>query len=59
MPEQHSAPVGFRFTEEMKGFISPGQHTCQQGYDEGKAQGLALMFHLTIAMEDLDAFIRI
>lgn len=57
MPDPHRTPVAFRFTEEMKGFISPGQHTYQQGYDEGRAQGLALMFHLTIAMDDLDAFI--
>lgn len=57
MPDPHRTPVAFRFTEEMKGFISPGQHTFQQGYDEGKTQGLALMFHLTIAMDDLDAFI--
>jgi cholesterol oxidase len=57
MPEHRTPPVGFRFTEEMKGFMSPGQHTCQQGYEEGKVQGLALMFHLTIAMDDLDAFI--
>ena len=56
MPEQHSAPVGFRFTEEMKGFISRDQHTCQQGYDEGKAQGLALMFHLTIRTDDVEEF---
>lgn len=57
MPEPLPTPVAFQFTEEMKGYISPGQHTCQQGYDEGKAGGLALMFHLTIRIDDLDAFI--
>ena len=57
MPEPLPTPVAFQFTEEMKGYISPGQHTCQQGYDEGKAGGLALMFHLTICIDDLDAFI--
>jgi cholesterol oxidase len=58
MPEPRKTPIALQFTEEMKGFISPGQHTWQQGFDEGKAQGLDLMFRLTIAIDDLDAFIE-
>jgi cholesterol oxidase len=57
MPDSVHTPVAFQFTEEMRGYVSPGQHTCQQGHDEGEAAGLDLMFHLTIRMEDLDAFI--
>lgn len=46
-----------RFTEEMLGFASPAAPDHKAGYLSGKASGWSLMFHLTIRVEDLDAFV--
>lgn len=51
-------PVAFRFTEEMKGFLSLGQHASREGYERGKTDGTPLMFHLTIRTDDLDRFLE-
>ncbi|MCW2776657.1 MAG: FAD-dependent oxidoreductase [Frankiales bacterium] len=45
------------FTEEMKGFVTFGEADPQRGHDVGREQGTSLMFHLTIAVEDVDAFV--
>ena len=50
-------PVAFHFTEEMKGFVGPGQTTFRDGYAKGKAACSWLSFHLTIKTEDLDVFL--
>ena len=46
-----------RFTEEMTGFAWPGAATYREGWDQGKAEAWTLMFHLTIWVDDLDAFL--
>ena len=46
-----------RFTEEMTGFAWPGAATYRGGWDKGKAEAWTLMFHLTIWVDDLDAFL--
>jgi cholesterol oxidase len=46
-----------RFTEEMGGFLAPGAGDAAQGWLQGKALGWSLMFHLTIWVDDLDAFL--
>jgi cholesterol oxidase len=55
MPD--SKAVSLRFTEEMKGFATLGQQTCQEGFERGEAAGTPLSFRLTIVMDDLDRFI--
>jgi cholesterol oxidase len=52
-----SQTVGLEFTEEMKGFVSIGESDYQRGYRQGKEDGTACMFHLTIATDDVDRFI--
>jgi cholesterol oxidase len=45
------------FIEEMKGFVTFNEGDYQKGFDRGQASGSAVMFHLTIATDDADAFI--
>ncbi len=45
------------FTEEMKGFVTVGELDYDRGAREGKRSGGALMFHLTIEVADIDAFV--
>jgi cholesterol oxidase len=49
--------VSLAFTEEMKGYVSFGEPDFDSGFRAGKDAGMAFMFHLTIATEDLDRFI--
>jgi cholesterol oxidase len=51
------APVGVSFTEEMKGFVAFGESDFDRGFRTGRQSGTALMFHLTITVDDLDRFI--
>lgn len=46
-----------RFTEEMTGAISFGARTFSDGYDQGLASWTPCMFHLTISVDDVPAFI--
>lgn len=46
-----------QFTEEMKGFFAFGEPDYQRGFDRGQAARWAVMFHLTIATDDSDAFV--
>lgn len=50
-------PVGFRFTEEMRGFVSFGQTAYDRGRAQGEAAGETCMFHVTVRIPDLDAFL--
>ena len=52
----HDAQTSLRFTEEMKGFLVEGQSDYQVGYSEGKQQGTAAMFHLTIEVDGVHRF---
>jgi cholesterol oxidase len=50
-------PVAVSFTEEMKGFVTPGASDYGSGYRTGRENRTGLMFHLTITAEDIDAFV--
>jgi cholesterol oxidase len=52
-----SGRYDLRFTEEMRGWFSYGEREFQRGRDRGRAEGSALMFHLTISVADVDRFI--
>ncbi len=52
------SPIAFQFTEEMKGYLSPGQSNFEDGYREGQEQSGFLLFHLTIKTGDLDHFLE-
>jgi cholesterol oxidase len=45
------------FTEKMKGFVTFNEGDYEKGFDRGQASGSAVMFHLTIATDDANAFI--
>jgi cholesterol oxidase len=45
------------FTEEMKGFISPGEVEYEAAFREGRGAGRSLAFHLTIATDDVGSFV--
>jgi hypothetical protein len=46
-----------RFTEEMRGYMTFGEPSCERGYEHGRASDTALMFHLTIDVDDVDALV--
>jgi cholesterol oxidase len=56
-PGPAQAATSLEFTEEMKGYVTRGELDYQRGYEQGKADGSFLMFHLTIAADDVDRFI--
>jgi len=45
------------FTEEMKGFVTLGATDFEAGEKQGRADGNACMFHLTITTDDVDRFV--
>ncbi|HZA58721.1 MAG TPA: GMC family oxidoreductase [Solirubrobacterales bacterium] len=51
------ARAAVSFTEEMKGFVAFGETDYEEGFRAGRESGTALMFHLTITADDIDAFI--
>lgn len=53
----HAEPVSLSFTEEMKGFISPGEVDYNAGFEKGRASGTTLMVHLTIETDDAASFV--
>jgi predicted acylesterase/phospholipase RssA len=52
----NQVPTKLSFTEEMKGFWSPGTADFDVGLKQGTANGTGLMFHLTIAINGVHAF---
>jgi cholesterol oxidase len=52
-------PIAFQFTEDMRGFVTFAQTNFQDGYDQGRRDGTALMFHLTLKTDDLDRFLSV
>lgn len=50
-------PTRLSFTEEMKGFWSAGETDFARGSSKGQAAGTDLMFHLTIAIDGVHAFV--
>jgi predicted patatin/cPLA2 family phospholipase len=50
-------PTKLWFTEEMKGFWSVGESDFASGSTKGQAAGIDLMFHLTITLDGVHAFV--
>lgn len=53
----HEAYTELEFTEIMKGYVAAEEAEYRSGYDEGKAQGSALKFQLTIKVEGVNRFL--
>lgn len=51
------SPTAIQFTEKMRGFVSFDETAYQNGYEQGRAAGTALMFQLTIRTDDVDRFV--
>jgi cholesterol oxidase len=51
-------PASLEFTEKMRGFISFGEDDFDKGFRKGKKEGTALMFHLTVHMDDMERFVK-
>lgn len=51
-----AVPAGMRFTEEMLGHVTFGEQDHHRGAVAGRDGAVALMFRLTIAVEDIDRF---
>lgn len=56
-PPDMRAATELRFTEEMKGFCSHGPAEYDVAFREGKRASRAIMFHLTITVDDVDRFV--
>jgi len=56
-PEVHTAQTRLEFTEEMKGYVTPGESDYDRGFQTGREQGNFLMFHLTIKIDDVNRFV--
>jgi predicted acylesterase/phospholipase RssA len=50
-------PTTLAFTEEMAGHVGLGETDYLKGRAKGRDQGTPLMFHLTIAVDDLARFV--
>ena len=51
-------PASLEFTEKMRGFITFGEDDFDKGFRQGKKDRTALMFHLTVLMQDIERFVR-
>ena len=51
-----TGPSSVQFTEEMLGHVTFGETDYERGADAGRDGSAALMFHLTIAVEDVERF---
>jgi cholesterol oxidase len=45
------------FTEEMKGYVTPGETDYDRGFRTGQTAGTFLMFHLTIQVSGVERFL--
>jgi cholesterol oxidase len=52
-----SSATSVAFTEEMKGYVAFGESDPVTGDSAGRRDDTALMFHLTIRMDDIDEFV--
>ena len=50
-------PIGFRFIETMRGHWTPGETDPGAGADRGRQSNSTLAVRLSIAIEDMDAFL--
>ncbi|MEA2221652.1 MAG: cholesterol oxidase, partial [Solirubrobacteraceae bacterium] len=51
-------PASLEFTEKMRGFVTFGEDDFDKGFLQGKKDRTALMFHLTVLMEDMERFVQ-
>jgi cholesterol oxidase len=51
-------PASLEFTEKMRGFVTFGEDDFDKGFRQGKKDRTALMFHLTVLMEDMERFVK-
>jgi hypothetical protein len=52
-----TAQTKLQFSEVMKGFLAQGQDEFEAGFAQGKADGMAASFSLTIKMDGVDRFV--
>ena len=57
-PPASEHPASLEFTEKMRGFITFGEDDFDKGFRAGKKAKTALMFHLTVLMDDIERFIE-
>ncbi|HEX4447692.1 MAG TPA: patatin-like phospholipase family protein [Polyangiaceae bacterium] len=55
--EVHTAQTKLQFGEQMKGFVALGESEFEAGFAQGKANGTALSFGLTIKMDGVNRFV--
>jgi cholesterol oxidase len=54
IPEEQTR---LEFTEEMKGYVTPGESDYDRGFETGREQDNFLMVHLTIKIDDVNLFV--
>ena len=57
-PPAGEHPASLEFTERMRGFITFGEHDFDKGFRQGKKSRTALMFEVTVLMDDIERFIE-
>jgi predicted acylesterase/phospholipase RssA len=53
----HTVQTALQFTEDMKGFVTVGEADYQRGFAQGKRDGTACSFHLTIRVDGVNRFV--
>ena len=53
----HTVETKLEFTETMKGFVTPGETDYEKGYAQGKKDGNAASFLLTIKVDGVNRFV--
>ena len=53
----HETETHLSFTEEMKGFMTFGETDYQTGFEKGKDENTAIMFHLKINVNGVNRFV--
>jgi cholesterol oxidase len=57
-PPAGEHPASLQFTEKMRGFVTFGEGDFDRGFRQGKKSRTALMFHLTVLMDDIERFVQ-
>ena len=56
-PPASEHPASLEFTEKMRGFVTFGEEDYDKGFRAGKKSRTALMFHVTVHMQDIERFV--
>jgi cholesterol oxidase len=56
-PPASEHPASLEFTEKMRGFVTFGERDFDKGFRAGKKSKTALMFHVTVRMDDVERFV--